>query len=494
MTTEHSNGIARINPRLALEPRDRSEAREMAEVAVRCGYYGLRTAEEALIILMTGRELGLTTTQSLRGIYVVKGKPMVSADAMVACVVADPRCEYWQPVESTSERCVIRVKRRGMPEPVTGIFTMEDAKAAQLTGSDMYRKYPRVMLRHRCAAELVREVFPDVILGIYCEGEIDGVAPPSGFVTEPVSIIRDSAPALNAAPDALTAFRLDLADVTDCRSLTACWQSHAQALHAASDQDTARLDVAARMTALRYALTGAETTALLGGTMHSAYATALDALTEIERGDLDEDGDAVIADVVRVLRAAGDAPSASKGHIATASIKRATALGVADAKTRITAALKPPPPTKPTGTDAPTASAPASSDGGSVAPSQSAGAQASANDGPRCELTPEETEARYLRDDAVGAEAWASHLAACVGVFAMAGAHAKRVEAFRAAGVLAARRGATLAAIEAREGKGADRARECLDGYRTRQVVPIGASVRARSHREQVAARTGTEG
>jgi len=149
------------------------------------------------------------------------------------------------------------------------------------------------------------------------------------------------------------------------------------------------------------------------------------------------------------------------------------------------AALSPQPPT-PTGTDAPTASAPASADGGSVAPSQSAGAQASAS--PRLVLDPEETEARYLRDDAIGAEAWASHLAACVGVFAMAGAHTKRVEAFRAAGVLAARRGATLDAIEAREGAGADRARECLDGYRTRQVVPIGTSVRARSHREQVAA------
>ena len=412
MTTEHSNGIARINPRLAFEPHDRREAREMAEVAVRCGYYGLRTAEEALIILMTGRELGLTTTQSLRGIYVVKGKPMVSADAMVACVVADPRCEYWQPVESTAERCVIRVKRRGMPEPVTGIFTMEDAKAAQLTGSDMYRKYPRVMLRHRCAAELVREVFPDVILGIYCEGEIDGVAPPSGFVTEPVTIVRDDAPALNAAHDALTAFRLDLADVTDCRSLTACWQSHAQALHAASDQDTARLDVAARMTALRYALTGAETTALLGGTMHPAYYTALDELTEIERGDLDEDGDAVIADVVRTLRAAGDAPSASKRHIATAAIKRAVALGVADAKARITAALKPPqPPTKPTGTDAPTASAPASAEGGSVAPSQSAGAQASANDGPRYVADTDSAHVQVAGTWRETEAGWAAHLA-----------------------------------------------------------------------------------
>ena len=144
---------------------------------------------------------------------------------------------------------------------------------------------------------------------------------------------------------------------------------------------------------------------------------------------------------------------------------------------------KPPTDPTPTGTDAPRAASP-SAEGGAVAPSATAGAQASANDGPRCELTDEEREARYLRADAVGAAAWSEHLAACGPVFAMAGAHTKRAEAFRAAGVLATRRAQTLDAIEAREGRGPEAALQCLDGYRTRRVIPLGASVRARTHRE----------
>lgn len=201
--TERSNDIVQVNPRVALEPRDRNEAWQLAKVAVESGFFAVKNAAEALIIIMTGRELGLTTTQSLRGIYVVKGRPMVSADAMVACVVADPRCEFWQPVESTTERCVIRTKRRGAPEPVTGVFTMEDAKNAGLLGSDMYKKYPRVMLRHRCAAELVREVYPDVVLGIYCEGEVPG-EDPRGFVSLPREESRRASPegALDAPPEA----------------------------------------------------------------------------------------------------------------------------------------------------------------------------------------------------------------------------------------------------------------------------------------------------
>lgn len=204
--------MMRVDPRVALEPRDRSEAWALAKVAVESGFFAVKNPAEALVILMTGRELGLTAMQSLRGIYIVKGRPMVSADAMVACVMADPRCELWQPVESTDQRSVIRTKRRGMAEPVTGTFTMDDAKAAQLTGSDMYRKYPRVMLRHRCAAELVREVYPDIILGIFCEGEIPG-EDPRGFVSlareasseTPAEPARElpattSAPVLDATP------------------------------------------------------------------------------------------------------------------------------------------------------------------------------------------------------------------------------------------------------------------------------------------------------
>ena len=77
----------------------------------------------------------------------------------------------------------------------------------------------------------------------------------------------------------------------------------------------------------------------------------------------------------------------------------------------------------------------------------------------------------------------------------MAGAHTKRAEAFRAAGVLATRRAQTLDAIEAREGRGPEAAVQALDGYRTRRVVPIGQSVRARTAAEiRAARRTGTDG
>lgn len=327
-------------------------------------------------------------------------------------------------------------------------------------------------------------------LGVLDEMETETIPGAERLAMGAVTLVRDDAPAQLAAPD-------DEFPAIDATSLDglASWYAGLQ-LRA---EDTERADAAVGLACdyaieRGYRLASPELHSVLAGRLHPTLRAIHDALAK-------QHTPAGVVAAYQEHAGAVDQIEREDGRKACVTVgaryfgeRHSPALSAQARGPAFRAALSPQPPTKPTGTDAPTASAPASADGGSVAPSQSAGAPARANDGPRCELTPEETEARYLRDDAVGAEAWVSHLAACVGVFAMAGAHAKRVEAFRAAGVLAARRGATLDAIEAREGAGADRARECLDGYRTRQVVPIGASVRARSHREQVAARTGTEG
>lgn len=153
-------------------------------------------------------------------------------------------------------------------------------------------------------------------------------------------------------------------------------------------------------------------------------------------------------------------------------------------------ALATPPDGGPSGTRTPAAPSSADATAAPLPSTAANDAAAQASAGPRVVLDADETEARYLRADSVGAEAWAAHLAACAAIFAMAGSHTKRAEAFRAAGVLATRRAQTLDAIEAREGRGPEAAAQALDGYRTRRVVPIGQSVRARTAAEIRAAQT----
>jgi hypothetical protein len=155
-----------------LEPQSIDEAARLAEMAVRSRLYSVQSVEAALMILLTGRDLGLTASQSFRGIYIVSGKPVVSSDAMVAAVRRSGHCASWRVVESTPERCTITTLRTGETEPETESWTLEDARRAGLLNKDVWKSYPRYMLRHRTAAALARRVYPDVILGCYAEGEM----------------------------------------------------------------------------------------------------------------------------------------------------------------------------------------------------------------------------------------------------------------------------------------------------------------------------------
>lgn len=174
-----NNGLSRT-----LEPTTLEEATALARAAVASKLYSVASPEAALMILLTGRDLGLTASQSFRAVYIVSGKPVVSSDAMVAAIRRSGLCDSWRVVESTAERCTIETTRKGESEPERETFTREDAERAGLWRKDVWRQYPRDMLRHRAAAGLARRVYPDVILGCYAPGEIDEQEPARAVVEQ----------------------------------------------------------------------------------------------------------------------------------------------------------------------------------------------------------------------------------------------------------------------------------------------------------------------
>lgn len=128
---------------------------------------------DVMITIAYGRELGLSPMQSIQGIYVVEGKPGVSAQMAVALVKSHPDvCEYFDLKESTPAIATYETKRRGASSPVLLSFTIEEAKQAGLTGKDNWRKYPAAMLRARAAMHLARDVYPDLIANVYDEDEL----------------------------------------------------------------------------------------------------------------------------------------------------------------------------------------------------------------------------------------------------------------------------------------------------------------------------------
>ncbi len=194
------------------EPRDFREAQLMAKDFAGSKLTRCRTPEQALLIMATGRELGIPATTALRMIYVADfgqgDQVTLSADLMVALCLRSPLCEYFRCTESTDEKATYETKRRGDP-PRTATFTIADKERAKLgkvkEGKDEtasnWAKYPRVMLRHRAASELAREVYPDVIGGFYTPEEASEIRELPVVESRPVvdaKVVEQ--PAADAAP------------------------------------------------------------------------------------------------------------------------------------------------------------------------------------------------------------------------------------------------------------------------------------------------------
>lgn len=132
----------------------------------------IRTPEQALAIMMKGRELGIPPMYALSNIVVIKGKPTANAELMLALIYRDHGDEALRIAESDEKICVALYKRRGWHGPERFAFTMEDAQRANLLTNDTWKKYPKAMLRARCISAVARMAFPDTLGGLYTPEEL----------------------------------------------------------------------------------------------------------------------------------------------------------------------------------------------------------------------------------------------------------------------------------------------------------------------------------
>lgn len=116
--------------------------------------------------MLQGHELGIGPMASLAEIAVISGKPCMSAKLMRALVQRAGHDIWFE--SKTNTKVVICGQRQGWPEDRIAKVTwsMDDAKAAGLSGGQNYRKYPRAMLAARATGELCRDNFADVLGGI----------------------------------------------------------------------------------------------------------------------------------------------------------------------------------------------------------------------------------------------------------------------------------------------------------------------------------------
>jgi hypothetical protein len=135
--------------------------------------------QDVLLVLLKGNELGLKPMQSLGSIHIVDGKAEVGSHLLLSLVLQSGACEYFRLVEAVDVDegeafATYETRRKGWPEGESSrcTWTLARAQRAGLTGKNNWKSHTLTMLKRRAQAELCRDVYPDVVAGMYDFGEI----------------------------------------------------------------------------------------------------------------------------------------------------------------------------------------------------------------------------------------------------------------------------------------------------------------------------------
>lgn len=146
--------------------------REMAKSLLPTGFLPntIKTPEQAVAIMLKGRELNVPPMYALSNIVVVQGKPSCSAELMLALVQREHGLDAMWVEESTNDRCTVSYRAGKGTKSYT--FTIKDAEQAGLFKNAVWKSYPAAMLRARCISAVARMAFPGAIGGMYTPGEL----------------------------------------------------------------------------------------------------------------------------------------------------------------------------------------------------------------------------------------------------------------------------------------------------------------------------------
>lgn len=202
------NGSAMLS---AYVPSALDEALRVAEVLARSGAVGRMSPGEVFAVSMAGARFGLDPITACRTFFVADGRVGLYASGMHGLVLASGLVAELalvdDPATNGCERATWLCRRQGSDAAVRVSFTREAAEAAGLWGRrstsgkpSPWVLYPDRMLTARALAKAVRQVWPDVVAGLYTMDEMRGGGPLPEDVIDAETVAGTPPPAALAAP------------------------------------------------------------------------------------------------------------------------------------------------------------------------------------------------------------------------------------------------------------------------------------------------------
>ncbi len=190
-----------------------------------------------LLVLLGGHDLGIPPTQAFAKLHVIEGRLTMSAEVMVALILAAGH-EIWPDPDNDATQAIAHCRRSGSDQVVSVQFTLEEAAKIRyrtnqgwkdLVSKDNWVNYPADMLWARVVTRAGRRRFPDVLAGVtYTPEELGAITDAQGDVIDldPAAATTDEPPppADEAAVRDLEGFLGALAD-DDKTAVREAWKA-----------------------------------------------------------------------------------------------------------------------------------------------------------------------------------------------------------------------------------------------------------------------------
>jgi len=161
--------LPRAQREMAPQAYSFAEIERLADYIAKSRLFGLATREQAIVMMSIAQAEGRHPAQAAKDYNVIQGRPSKTAEAMQRDFMqAGGRIE-WHDLSDDIAAATFSHPQGGS---IRILWDMPRAAKAGLSGKDMWKKYPRQMLRARCVSEGVKTIYPAATGGFYTPEEV----------------------------------------------------------------------------------------------------------------------------------------------------------------------------------------------------------------------------------------------------------------------------------------------------------------------------------
>lgn len=131
---------------------------------------------DVYLAMAYGAQIGLNPLLAVQNIAMVNGRPSVYGDALTAIVMANPETEkYEDGYKDGGKTAYCKITRNGIT--MYREFSEEMARKAGLWEQNTWKKYPQRMLLWRAKGWAIRDLYSDVLMGMWSVEEARDMPP-----------------------------------------------------------------------------------------------------------------------------------------------------------------------------------------------------------------------------------------------------------------------------------------------------------------------------